>query len=89
MTETRYYEVGDHVFSISGAEGYANYEPFGCDGGDIFLLDEISSSLDEQTEKELYTRLFAAYPQQAMLLITHRSSVCALCEETLRLGITK
>ena len=54
-------------------------------GGDILLLDEISSSLDEQTEQELYRRIFAAHPQKTILLITHRSSVAALCSEVLRL----
>ena len=49
-------------------------------GGDILLLDEISSSLDEPTERELYCRLFAAYPDKTMLFITHRSSVCELCD---------
>ena len=50
-------------------------------GGDIFLFDEISSSLDEQTEQELYRRLFAAFPQKTILLITHRSGVGKLCDE--------
>ena len=40
-------------------------------GGDILLLDEISSSLDEETERELYHRLFAVNPQKTILLITH------------------
>ena len=53
-------------------------------GGDILLLDEISSSLDEQTERELYRRLFAAYPQKTMLLITHRTAVSELCDETIK-----
>ena len=54
--------------------------------GAILLLDEISSSLDEQTERELFTRMLAAYPQKTMILITHRTSVCTLCDETLNLG---
>ena len=55
-------------------------------GGDIFLFDEISSSLDEQTEQTLYARIFAAYPQQTMLLITHRSAVSDLCDDDIRLS---
>ena len=55
-------------------------------GGDIFLFDEISSSLDEQTEQTLYARIFAAYPQQTMLLITHRSAVSDLCDADIRLS---
>lgn len=53
--------------------------------GDILLLDEISSSLDEPTERELYSRLFAAYPQKTMLFITHRTAVSDLCNEVVRL----
>ena len=53
--------------------------------GSILLLDEISASLDEATERELYTRLFAAYPQRTMIFITHRSTVSELCDETIRL----
>jgi ABC-type bacteriocin/lantibiotic exporter with double-glycine peptidase domain len=55
-------------------------------GGDILLLDEISSSLDSETEEELYRRLFAAYPQKTMLFITHRTSVSGLCDEVLKLA---
>ena len=50
-------------------------------GGDIFLLDEISSSLDEPTERELYHRIFTAHPQKTMLFITHRPTVCELYDE--------
>ena len=53
--------------------------------GSILLLDEISSSLDEQTEKELFSRLFSAYPEKTMLFITHRPAVSELCNHILRL----
>ena len=53
--------------------------------GNILLLDEISSSLDEQTEQELYRRIFAAYQEKTMLFITHRSTVSELCDEVIRL----
>jgi len=54
--------------------------------GSILLLDEISASLDELTEQELYRRLFAAYPQKTMIFITHRSLVCELCNETININ---
>ena len=40
MAETRYYKVAGHRFSVTGeAESFANYEPFGCDGGEtLFAL---------------------------------------------------
>ena len=53
-------------------------------GGDIFLLDEISSSLDESTERELYHRLFTACPHKTILLITHRTAVTTLCDEVVK-----
>ena len=53
--------------------------------GSIMLLDEISASLDEQTERELYCRLFTAYPQKTMIFITHRPTVCALCDAVVKL----
>ena len=53
--------------------------------GSILLLDEISSSLDEATERELFSRLFAACPSRTMIFITHRPAVAALCDETLKL----
>ena len=52
--------------------------------GPILLLDEISASLDEQTEHLLYTRLFDRYPQKTMIFITHRPSVSELCNDVLR-----
>ena len=54
-------------------------------GGDIFLFDEISSSLDETTERDLFARLFATYPQQTIIFITHRTSIAALCNDVVRL----
>ena len=53
--------------------------------GNILLFDEISSSLDEATEAELYRRLFEAFPEKTMLFVTHRTAVCEMCDETVRL----
>ena len=53
--------------------------------GTIFLLDEISSSLDEPTENELYRRLFASCPDSTMLFITHRPTVTEHCDDVIRL----
>lgn len=52
--------------------------------GNILLLDEISSSLDEPTEQELYKRLFATN-QKTMLFITHRNTMSELCDQVIRL----
>ena len=53
--------------------------------GTVFLLDEISSALDEDTERELFSRLFAARPSTTILLITHRKKVASLCDERLEI----
>ena len=53
--------------------------------GAVFLLDEISSALDEDTERELFSRLFAARPSTTILLITHRKKVASLCDEHLEI----
>lgn len=53
--------------------------------GSILLLDEISSSLDPETEAELYSRLFSSYPQKTMIFITHRKAVTNLCDSVISL----
>jgi ABC-type multidrug transport system fused ATPase/permease subunit len=53
--------------------------------GNIMLLDEISASLDEQTERDLFSRLFADFPDKTMLFITHRPAVAELCSDIVRL----
>ena len=50
-----------------------------------WMLDEISSALDEDTERELFSRLFAARPSTTILLITHRKKVASLCDERLEI----
>jgi ABC-type multidrug transport system fused ATPase/permease subunit len=53
--------------------------------GSILLLDEISAALDEATERELFSRIFADYPDRTMIFITHRPAVAALCDEVLEI----
>lgn len=53
--------------------------------GSILLLDEVSSALDEPTERELFSRLLAARPHGTILLITHRPSVADICDHQWRL----
>ena len=53
--------------------------------GNILLFDEISSSLDEATEAELYRRLFEAFREKTMIFVTHRTAICEMCDETVRL----
>ena len=53
--------------------------------GNIWLFDEVSSSLDEATERELFERLFATYPDKTMIFVTHRSAMTEICDEVVRL----
>lgn len=53
--------------------------------GSVLLLDEISSSLDEQTEHELFSRLFDYCHDKTMIFITHRPAVSLLCDDVIRL----
>ena len=53
--------------------------------GGIMLLDEISSSLDEQTEHELFSRIFDYCHDKTMIFITHRPAVSLLCDDVIRL----
>ncbi|MCH5311488.1 MAG: ABC transporter ATP-binding protein [Prevotella sp.] len=54
--------------------------------GSILLLDEISASLDEKTEHNLFSRLFESYSDKTIIMITHRSTVTSLCDDTIRIG---
>lgn len=53
--------------------------------GAILLLDEISASLDEATEKLLMQRLTERHGAHTILMITHRSSVLPYCDDVLHL----
>ena len=53
--------------------------------GNILLFDEISSSLDESTERELYKRLFEMFPNKTMIFVTHRPAICQMCDEIVKI----
>lgn len=54
--------------------------------GNILLFDEISASLDEATERELYQRLFEMFPEKTMIFVTHRTAICQMCDEVVKIG---
>ena len=53
--------------------------------GSILLLDEISASLDEETEKTLLSRLSSRSVSHTIILVTHRPAALAYCDSQLRL----
>lgn len=56
--------------------------------GGVLLLDEISSALDEPTERTLFQRLFDNFKDKTVILVTHRAAVAELCDGEVRLCIT-
>lgn len=54
--------------------------------GDIMLMDEFSSSLDPETERQLIKNLTSASEGKTMIFITHRELVTDYCDKVLRLG---
>ena len=56
--------------------------------GSVLLLDEISSALDEPTERTLFQRLFDNFKNKTVILVTHRAAVAELCDGEVRLCIT-
>lgn len=53
--------------------------------GSIMLLDEVSASLDEETEKTLLRRLSSKRDSHTIIFVTHRSGVLPYCDSTLSL----
>lgn len=53
--------------------------------GQILLLDEASSALDNKTEAALLDTLFTEYPNKTILFITHDQSIVDRCDQTIQL----
>ncbi|MDE6636766.1 MAG: ABC transporter ATP-binding protein/permease [Muribaculaceae bacterium] len=53
--------------------------------GSILLLDEISASLDEDTEKILMQRLSDKAKSHTILIVTHRSAILPYCDDIIRI----
>ena len=53
--------------------------------GNVLLLDEPSSALDSQTERELLERLSVEVKGKTVVLITHREKIAGLCSEVVRM----
>ena len=53
--------------------------------GSILLLDEFSSSLDQETERRLLKNLSENYGNKTIIFITHRDAVLDYCDAVLRL----
>ncbi len=54
--------------------------------GGILLLDEPTSSLDNETEKLLLQRLSGHLQGKTLILVSHRETIARLCTEVVRFG---
>lgn len=78
--------IGEHATKLSGGQAQRISIARGLlRPGGVLLLDEVSSSLDAQTESELFRRLFASCPHKTIICVTHRQEAAKHCKETLRL----
>lgn len=79
-------ELGERGFGLSEGQAERIAVARGLlQSGSVMLLDEISAALDAETEKVMFRRIFAAYPEKTMIFITHRDAVCDLCDEVIHL----
>lgn len=53
--------------------------------GSILILDEITSALDEETEKELLRRLTKENIGKTLIFVTHRPAIIEFCDQVLRI----
>lgn len=54
--------------------------------GSILILDEITSALDEETEKELLHRLTSQESGKTLIFVTHRPAVMQYCTQVLKIS---
>lgn len=54
-------------------------------GGDILILDEITTALDEETKTKLLDNLFSRYAKHTMIIATHDPKVINMCKEIVRI----
>ena len=54
--------------------------------GSILILDEVTSALDEETEKEMLRRLTKAGTGKTLIFVTHRPAVLSHCNQILKMG---
>ena len=77
--------IGEHATRLSGGQAQRLSIARGLlRQGSILLLDEVSSSLDAQTESILFDRLFSAYPEKTVVCVTHRPEAARHCDEQIQ-----
>ena len=54
--------------------------------GSIIILDEVTSALDEETEKEMLKRLTSDLAGKTLIFITHRPAIMEYCTQVLKIN---
>lgn len=78
--------IGEHAARLS--EGQAQRIAIArglMRDGAVMLLDEISSALDTDTERELLSRLSREYPDRTIVCVTHRAEAAKVCDQVLHM----
>ena len=51
----------------------------------VLILDEVTSALDADTEKEIVDAVLKLREQLTIIIVTHRPRIAAMCDETLKI----
>ena len=46
----------------------------------IFLMDEFTSAIDQDTEEKIFNNFIEKYPKQTLIMIAHRKSIIDKCD---------
>ncbi len=76
--------IGERGISLSGGQKQrATLARALCSGGDLLLLDDALSSVDAETEREIFDELLAARAGRTVLFSTHRMVSLSRCDRIL------
>ena len=46
----------------------------------IFLMDEFTSAIDQETEEKIFNNLITKFSKQTLIMIAHRKSIIEKCD---------
>ena len=52
---------------------------------EIFLMDEFTSAIDQETEEKIFDNFIKKYPKQTLIMIAHRKSIIDKCDVVLKI----
>ncbi len=76
--------IGERGISLSGGQKQrATLARALCAGGELLLLDDALSSVDSETEREIFNELLASRAGRTVLFSTHRMASLSRCDRIL------